>query len=112
MNISTLLDETEEFTAEYGGHKIVFQAAKASLTPSVLLNLSKITDYPKAVAEVVRDWDVTSDNKGTKWPLDEESLGRLPVKFLAAILDKIGESWAGEKKSETPSQNGSAATAG
>lgn len=101
MNIAKVLEETASFETEYNGHKISFEAAKASLTPLFMQNITQITDYPKAVASVVRDWDVTSDDEGTKWPLDEESLGKLPVPFLSAIIDRIGESWSGEKKSAT-----------
>jgi hypothetical protein len=111
MNIAKELEATQQFEAEYNGHKITFDAATASLTPAFIMNIGEVTDYPKAVAAVVKDWDVTKDDEGNKWPLDEESLGKLPVKFLSTIIDRIGESWAGEKKSGSPSVSGSAQAA-
>lgn len=110
MNIAKLLDETAAFEVEFNGHTVHFDAVKSSLTPHFLQNLSNAKDYPKVLSMVLKDWDVTSDDKGTKWPMDEESLSLLPVDFLIAIIDRISESWGGEKKSEKNSANGSAAS--
>lgn len=92
---------------EYEGEKVTFTAKKASLTPQFLKDAGDLISYPKAVSEVVTDWDVTSDDAGNKYPIDEENLARLPVPFLTAILNKISESWAGDKKKQQASATGS-----
>lgn len=96
---------------DWKGKKVAFTAQTESLTPHLLNNIQTAGGYAKALVGVVTDWDLTDKDPAKKWPLDEEHIAKLPVAFLSAILDRIGESWAGEKKSETPSQNGSAATA-
>jgi hypothetical protein len=113
MNITKVakLDETESFEMEWEGHAVKFDAKTVTLTPQFLKDAGDMIAYPKAVAEVVSDWDVTSDDEGTKWPLTELELAKLPVPFLTAILNKISESWAGDKKKQKDSANGSAAAA-
>ena len=109
MDITQELEETVDLSTEYKGQTIDFTADKASLTPAFVRNISKIEDYPKAVASVVKKWNVTAH--GEQWPLDQGSLERLPTKLLSAIIDRIGETWAGDAKKNTPSANTSAATA-
>jgi len=113
MNITKAakLNETESFELEYNGEKVKFEAKAASLTPRLLSQTSAISGYAKAVAEVVTDWDVTSDDNGTKWPLTEADLEMLPVNFLDAVLGKVAESWGGDKKKPQASASGSAAAA-
>lgn len=101
MDISEILGKTVDFEVEWRGHKVKFSAREDSLTPHLLSNIKAAEDYPKAIALVVTDWDVTGKDPNEKWPLTEDALSRLPIAFLSAMLDKIGESWSGEKKSAT-----------
>ncbi len=100
MNITKTagLDKTETFEMEWQGETVTFDAKKASLTPAFLESIETTIGYPKAVADTLTTWDVTSDDEGTIWPLTKEALGKLPVDFLVAVLNKISESWAGDKK--------------
>ena len=107
MNISKKLAQTEQFEMEYEGEKVSFTAKSVSLTPQFLKDAGDLISYPKAVAEFVTDWDVTTDDAGNKYPIDEENLARLPVPFLTAVLNKISESWAGDKKKASASATGS-----
>lgn len=109
MDITQELTETVDLDAQYKGSTINFKVAKSSMTPSFMQGIERIADYPKAVAGCVREWDVTA--KGDPYPLTEDALARLPVKLLSTLLDRISESWTGEKKSEKASASGSAATA-
>jgi hypothetical protein len=107
MNISKKLAQTEQFELEYEGEKVAFEAKSYTLTPQFLKDAGDLISYPKAVAEVVTDWDVTTDDAGNKYPIDEENLARLPVPFLTAILNKVAESWSGDKKKQQASAIGS-----
>lgn len=111
MDISELIGETTDFEMEWKGKKVAFTAQTASLTPHLINNIQSAAGFAKALAPVITDWSLTDKDPNKKWPTDEEHIALLPIPFLSAMLDKIGESWAGEKKSETPSENGSAATA-
>lgn len=111
MNISKVLEETESFEFDFNGQKVKFDAVKASLTPELIRNTSAAIDYPKALVSVVKAWDLTVDDEGTKYPISEESLSKLPVNFLSSVLDKIGESWSGDKKKSATSQSGGEVTA-
>lgn len=117
MDVSELIGETTDFEVEWNGKKVAFTARKASLTPHLLNNIQSAGGYAKALAGVLTDWDLADKQakwwggEPKKWPIDEDHIAQLPIEFLSAILDKIGESWSGEKKSVTPSPNGSAATA-
>lgn len=111
MNITKILEKTESFEIEYNGEKVKFDAKTAGWTPKLLKNYETAEDLPKTVMEVVSNWDVTADNKGTKWPLTEDKLAELPIPFLDAILTKVSESWAGDKKKPQNAQNGSAVAA-
>jgi hypothetical protein len=111
MNITKILDETVPMEVEWNGEKIAFDVRKANLTPNMLRSVNSVADYSKAVAESVTKWDVTTDDEGTMWPLTDSELSRLPVPFLSAILDKISETWAGDKKKPEASANTSVAAA-
>ena len=108
MNITKVgkLDQTAKFEMEWEGHKVHFSARSASLTPQFLKDSGDLTSYPKAIAEVLTEWDVTSDDEGTPWPLTEPELAKLPVPFLTAILNTIAESWTGDKKKLQASASG------
>ena len=113
MNITKVakLDETEEFQMEWSGEPVWFKARKSNLTPGFLRQVGSVFTYPEAIASVLTDWDIYSDDEGTKWPLTVAELEKLPVEFLDAILNKISESWTGDKKKQEASQSGSAAAA-
>lgn len=108
MNITKVgkLDQTENFEMEWEGHKVSFSAKAASLTPQFLKDAGDLISYPKAIAEVLTDWDVTSDDEGTKWPISEDALAKLPIPFLTAILNTVAESWGGDKKKQSKSASG------
>lgn len=108
MNITKVekLDATESFTLEWKGEKVNFEAKSVTLTPQVLQDVGEFISYPKAVASIVTEWDVTADDAGNKWPLTEEGLAKLPVPFLTAVLNKIAESWSGDEKKQTASASG------
>lgn len=109
MDITKELEETVDLTVEYKDQTIAFTADKASLTPAFVKNIGKIEDYPAAVAGTVKDWDVTAH--GAKWPLDQDSLERLPSGLLLAIINRIGETWSGDEAKKKRLANTSAATA-
>jgi hypothetical protein len=108
MNITKVakLEETESFELEWQGEKVRFDAKKASLTPAFLKDVEVVIGYPKAVADTLTNWDVTIDDDGTKYPLTESELAKLPVDFLTAVLNKISDSWAGDKKKQKASASG------
>lgn len=113
MNITEVeeLDEMVPMSMDWKGHTVNFKARKSTMTPQFLKDAGDIMSYPKAVAEAVGEWDVTMDEKGTIWPLTEPELSRLPVPFLTAMLNKVSEPWAGDKKKPQDSASGLAASA-
>lgn len=108
MNITEVeeLEITETFEMDWKGHKVTFEAFRHTLNPQFLKDAGDMISYPKAVASTLKSWDVTKDAEGTPWPLTEPELSRLPVPFLTAILNKISESWAGDKKKQKASASG------
>jgi hypothetical protein len=86
---------------EWKGKKVKFTAQKDTITPHMLNNIKSPADYARAISGVVTDWDLTDKDPKKKWPTDEESVSRLPVAFLSAMLDRLAETWSGEKKSAT-----------
>lgn len=104
MDISELIGETTDFEVDWKGKKIKFTARTASLTPHLLSNIKTVEGYAAALSGVLTDWDLTDGEK--PWPTTEESVARLPVPFLSAVLDKIGESWAGDAKKNEASASG------
>jgi hypothetical protein len=100
------LDKTVSFSFEWKGEKVNFDAYENSMTPGFMKHATTIVGYPKVVAETVKTWDVTVDDKGTPYPLTEDELEKLPVPFLTKVLDTIAESWTGDKKKQSASASG------
>ena len=109
MNITKVanLDAVTRFECEWKSEAFWFEAKTASLTPYFLKNIDKSQDYPSAIAAIVTDWNITAgDNDADKWPLTVEALGTLPLDFLGFVINKIGESWAGDTKKQSNSASG------
>jgi hypothetical protein len=117
MNITAVagLNEVERFDVEYKGTAFWFEAHKQSLTPQFLQRCYDSATQPvqaaKALQSVLTAWSVCSDEEGTLWPLTVDDMARLPIEFLNVIVDRIAESWHGEKKPQGTSQSTSAASA-
>jgi hypothetical protein len=111
MDISELLDETVPLKMDWKGKEVNFDARKASFTPSLIKGIANPEEYARVIAENVTDWDLTDRSPDKKWPLDEASVAKLPVGFLSAMIDRIGETWAGDEKKKEASASGSAAAA-
>jgi hypothetical protein len=107
MNISKKLAQTEQFEIEYESEKVSVYRKVCEPYASVPKGRGRSYLVSESCSEVVTDWDVTTDDAGNKYPIDEENLARLPVPFLTAILNKVAESWSGDKKKQQASATGS-----
>jgi hypothetical protein len=103
--LPTLTKDAANFEIEWDGNPVKFSAKRHALTPRLMKRFSNVEKDPMemayALSEILDKWDITDvDCK------DAEALGGLPVEFLAKLVEKIGETWAGEKKPQAISVAG------
>lgn len=103
--LPTLTKDAATFSFEWNGEPIHFSAKRNALTPKLMKRFTDVEKDPMqmafALADILVSWDIEDvDCK------DAEQLADLPVEFLSKIIEKIGESWSGEKKSHEASASG------
>jgi hypothetical protein len=100
MNITKVaeLEKTESFEIEYRGQTVKCEAFASGWTPGILSDLNDRRQYPSALLRIVKSWDVTTDDNGTKFPLELGPLENLPTDFYEAIFNKVTDSYSGDKK--------------
>lgn len=105
--LPTLTKDTATFEMEWSGEKIQFTAKRNVLSPKMMKRFADVEKDPMqmayALAEILASWDI-EDVDCT----DAEALGNLPVEFLGKVIEKIGETWAGDQKKAEPLAAGSA----
>jgi hypothetical protein len=105
--LPTLTKDTATFEMEWAGEKIQFTAKRNVLSPRMMKRFADVEKDPMqmayALAEILASWDI-EDVDCT----DAEQLANLPVEFLGKVIEKIGETWAGDQKKPEASAAGSA----
>lgn len=106
--LPTLTKDAATFSFDWNGETVQFTAKRNALTPKLMKRFTDLEKDPMqmayALADILVSWDIEDvDCK------DAEALANLPVDFLSLLIEKIGESWSGEKKSLEASASGSAA---
>ncbi len=114
MDINTLLDtKTETFEVVYRDQTVTFEAKSDALTPRLMQSFADLREKPieiaNALGSVLVRRDIDLD--GQPFPPTAENLAGIPVPFLTAIIEKLGESWSGNAQPLPRSQNGLAVAA-
>jgi hypothetical protein len=106
--LPTLTKDVANFEIEWNGEAVQFSAKRNVLSPRMLKRFSDVEKDPMqmayALAEILSSWDI-EDVDCT----DAEQLANLPIEFLAKLIEKIGETWAGDAKKPQALASGSAA---
>lgn len=105
--LPTLTKDAANLSIEWNGEQIGFSAKRNALSPKLMKRFTDIEKDPMqmayALADILTVWDIEDVDCR-----DAEALGNLPVEFLSKFVEKIGETWSGEKKPQTNSASGSA----
>lgn len=100
MNITTL-NKTQRIDGEWNGEKFWFECKTNALTPKFLASFTSLQTDPMelaaALADVITAWDLDAD--GEPFPPTKDNFASMPVDFLAYMIERMSEIWAGEKKS-------------
>jgi hypothetical protein len=119
FNIAKALEATIDISFEYEAKNgdvtgISVKVLEESLTPKTFSDIrgfEKEQDAMKlaeTLSNIVRGWDI--EYNGEPFPPTFENLSRCPFSFLLALVNAIGETWAGKKPTPTASQDMSAAS--
>jgi len=117
VSVDQLAGKTRPLTVDLGDGdelKIVYRPSKATAEFEANVNrkvaLNDVDAVGGAIVELLVEWDAFEDAKQTKKvPLTAERLRTFPLFVLAAISDAVSQDLRPNRKSATPSGNGSLA---
>lgn len=104
ITLSQIISERRPKVVRYGDHEvnIVYNPAVLTLemaeSPAATSNASAMVDM---LAAILVEWDLTEDD-GTVIPTTRESMAKIPLVFLARVLETItSDDHAGEAQGGT-----------
>lgn len=84
MKLANLKNRTKQISVEFAGETLTITYLPSRITPE----LAGQEDISAALAEIIERWDLLDDDSEA-YPISKETLEKLPVDFLAAVLAAI-----------------------